>query len=319
MRLALVADVHANLEALRAALADIAASGVDRVVCLGDVVGYNADPAGCIAALRRVGAVCVAGNHDRAVAGLLAPEGFGAEAARALAWTRARLAPDEVAFLADLPRQALAPGGVIAVHGTLTPAGGCENTYLDGDERRAACFAALQAHPSQARICAFGHTHRLGAFELWGDRISALDGDGFALRPGAYYLLNPGTIGQPRGRERRATYMLLDTGSGTVTVRRVPYDSRAAEAKTRGAGLARRPWSPGLWARRGVGRVLARGLRAAGLSGVARRLRDRRVAGGGPPPAGVDTPEAARAGLPGGDRAAVAGHGPPDGHRGPRA
>ena len=85
MRLALVADVHANLEALRAALADIAASGVDRVVCLGDVVGYNADPAGCIAALRRVGAVCVAGNHDRAVAGLLAPEGFGAEAARALA------------------------------------------------------------------------------------------------------------------------------------------------------------------------------------------------------------------------------------------
>lgn len=317
MRLAVISDIHANLEALQAALADVSAAGVDQIVCLGDIVGYNANPAECIASLRGVGALCVGGNHDRAVAGLLAPEAFGTEAARALAWTRLRLGPDELAFLAALPLQVLVPGTLIAVHGTLDVGGGCERTYLDSDERRLQCFASLKAHPSQARICAFGHTHRLGVFELWGTHVSALDGDGFRLRQGAYYLLNPGTIGEPRGGERRATYMVLDTGAQTVTVRRVPYDSRAAEAKTRGAGLARRAWVP----RWGVGRALARGLRASSLSGVAHRLRSRQAAAGDGSVAGEGKPpEVASAAAPsGGQQAAVTTLGPSQEHRNPRA
>jgi diadenosine tetraphosphatase ApaH/serine/threonine PP2A family protein phosphatase len=286
MRLAIISDVHANLEALRAVLSDISECSATRIVCLGDVVGYNADPAGCIALLREAGALCVGGNHDRACVGLIAADGFGAHAVRVLAWTWARLGPDDLAFLAGLPLQAVVlgepgqPGGVpgelVAVHGALTAEGGCERTYLDSDERRLQCFAALAAHPSRARICAFGHTHRLGVFELGdGDvRASARGGDTVSLRRHARYLLNPGSVGQPRSAELRATYLILDTVAHSVAVRRVPYDSGAAMAKVRAAGLAPRAQP----IRAGAGRALAWGARAAGLAGVARRIRSGRHA-----------------------------------------
>lgn len=238
MRLAILSDVHANLEALRAVLGDMSARQVDRIVCLGDIVGYNADPAACIALLRESGALCVAGNHDRAVAGLITTEGFGAIGARAIAWTRARLDSDALAFLAGLPLQASFRDHLVAVHGILRPDGGCERTYIHNDERRLQCFAALAAHPSRARVCAFGHTHHLGVFELRGGRMQALMGDHLLLQEEAHYLVNPGSVGQPRTAERRATYLVLDTGSGALTVHRVGYDARLALAKARQAGLA---------------------------------------------------------------------------------
>lgn len=262
VKLALISDIHANVEALQATLADIAAQSVDRIVCLGDIVGYNTDPGDCIALIRRANCLCVAGNHDRAVCGQITTATFSTTAARAVAWTRQRLSPDEVAFLADLPLKANVDGRLIAVHGALHPEVGCESVRLDNDERRMLSFKALMADPSGARICAFGHTHRAGVYELCGDRAAPRPEGDVRLRDDAHYLINPGTIGEPRAADRRASYMVLDLARRTVTVRRVAYDTSVSAAKTRSAGLAPRAgFIPSPW--RGA---IARGLRALRLS-----------------------------------------------------
>lgn len=244
MRLAIVSDIHANLEALRATQASVSTEGVDRILCLGDIVGYHAEPGECIALLRRFDPICVAGNHDRAVAGCITTNGFSATAARAVAWTRERLSADAIEFLAGLPRQACIQNRVIAVHGALLPEGGCDMTWLDTSERRRPTFEALAAHPSGARICAFGHTHQLGIYELRDGVERACFKDEIALRDDALYLINPGTVGQPRTSERRATYIVLDTARRTAAVHRVEYDISSTLAKARRAGLLPSPSAP---------------------------------------------------------------------------
>src|SRR5262245_47665355 len=154
MKLAIISDVHANAEALRATLAKISTLAVNRIVCLGDIVGYNAEPATCITLLRQAGALCVAGNHDRAVTGQITTEGFSHTAARAVAWTRQRLDAEALDYLAGLPLTFSMPGQLVAVHGALHPEHGCETVRLDTDEARDLSFAALMRHPSGAPICA---------------------------------------------------------------------------------------------------------------------------------------------------------------------
>jgi predicted phosphodiesterase len=237
MKLAIVSDIHANLEALRAVSAEISAHAVDRIVCLGDLVGYNANPAECIAIIRRLDAICIAGNHDRAVTGQITTEGFSHTAARAVAWTRARLDTADLDYLRRLPLTASIEDQLVAVHGALHPETGCEIVRLETDELRRQSLAALIHHPSRARICAFGHTHRLGIFELDDGVVRECGGDQVPLRDGAYYLINPGSVGQPRTADRRASFLILDTANQVVTVHRVDYDAAAALAKTRRAGL----------------------------------------------------------------------------------
>ena len=237
MKLAIVSDIHANLEALSASLREIAAAHADRVICLGDIVGYNANPSECIALLREAGALCVAGNHDLAVTGRIGTQFFTDFAARAVAWTRGQLTPDELAFLAGLPLQLSIPHCLVAVHQALHPIEECDMAGLDSDERRRLTFEALMRHSSGARICAFGHTHQVGIYELRAGRLCTHDEQEVLLRDEAMYLLNPGTVGQPRSAERRATCLLLDTESRAVAIRRVPYDARAAFLKARKAGL----------------------------------------------------------------------------------
>jgi predicted phosphodiesterase len=273
VRLAIISDVHANLEALRATLASIAAQGVDGILCLGDIVGYHADPGECIALLRRSDSLCVAGNHDGAVAGRITTEGFSDTAARGVAWARERLSANAIDFLAGLPRQACIQGVVVAVHGALLPEGGCDMTRLDTGERRRRTFEALAAHPSGARICAFGHTHRLGIYELRDGVERVRAEDEVALQEDALYLINPGTVGQPRTGERRATYVVLDTARRVAAVRRVEYDIASALAKARRAGLLPTSSAPSSPVRAASGRVLRR----LGLHGhVKRLLRSRR-------------------------------------------
>ena len=262
MNIAIISDVHSNLEALDATLSDISKHRVDRIMCLGDVVGFNADPQACISLLRSVNPVWVAGNHDRAVAGKISTEGFSRIAVRAIGWTRERLDGETLEFLARLPLKAKLDEYLIGVHGALHPSVGCELVRLDDDNRRYLSFQSLAT--TGVRICAFGHTHRLGVFELH-DNVMAdrtLEAaDSLSLRADAYYLINPGTVGQPRTAEQRATYMLFDTERQGITVRRVQYDRRASMRKTRAAGLA----SPFSWLPRPVRSFLRNSLRAAGL------------------------------------------------------
>lgn len=238
MKLALISDIHANLDALQATLADIAVRGVDRIVCLGDVVGYNTQPSACIALIRRADAICVAGNHDLAACGRIATRDFSATAARAVAWTQQRLSRQDLVFLSGLPLKAAIEGRLIAVHGALHPAADCATIRLDNDERRMQSFQALIADPSGARICAFGHTHHAGIYEFRNNRAALRPEQNFRLQDDAYYLINPGTVGQPRERDRSASYMVVDLTARSVTLHRVAYDAAATRAATRRAGLA---------------------------------------------------------------------------------
>jgi predicted phosphodiesterase len=238
--IAVISDIHANLEALEAVLGEISRERIGAIVCLGDIVGYNADPSACIRLLRDTGATCIAGNHDRAVTGQITTEGFNPLAARAVEWTRSNLSPEELEWLAALPLKATIQHRLVVVHGALHPDVGCEIVRLDTDEKRRLSFEALAAYPSGARICAFGHTHRSGIYEMRDGTMTTHGGDSATIRDGSLYLVNPGTVGQPRTSDRRPSYIVLDLDTGAVSLRRVSYDASRALAKTREAGLAPR-------------------------------------------------------------------------------
>jgi predicted phosphodiesterase len=240
MRLALISDIHANFEALEATFYDIAERSIDRIVCLGDIVGYNSDAAACIALIRGADCVCVAGNHDLAVCGRITTRKFPSAAARAVARTRQQLSADDLDFLESLPLKANIGNRVIAVHGALHPEADCANVRLDTDKQRQMSFEALMIHPSGARICAYGHTHHAGVYEMRADRVAMHADAHVSLRDDAYYLINPGTIGEPRSAERRATYMILDLERRTVTTRYVDYQASAAFVATHRPGLVSR-------------------------------------------------------------------------------
>jgi predicted phosphodiesterase len=209
MRLAIISDVHVSLEALSATFADISAQAVDRVVCLGDIVGYNTQPAECMALLRDNGVICIAGSHDLAACKRSATKSMNKTAVRAIAWTRQNLTPDDLAFLHRLPLKANIDGKMLAVHGALHPEIGSETVTLDDAERRMLSFKALKVHPSGARICAFGRTHHAAIYEYCnGEEIFRLERK-IRLRDDAYYLINPGSVGGPRFKDRRASYMGL--------------------------------------------------------------------------------------------------------------
>ena len=268
MKLALVSDIHANLDALQPTLADIARRAVDRVVCLGDIVGYNTKPGECIALLRRSDALCVAGNHDLAVSGRIRTENFSKLAARGVAWTQRRLTRSELEFLGGLPLKATIAGKLIAVHGGLYPEADCAIVRLDSDVRRMQSFKALIADPSGARVAAFGHTHHCGIYEYRHGCVVARTEQKVQLRDDAYYLINPGTVGQPRSGDCRASYMVIDLDGRSVSVHRVAYDAAAVSAATRRAGLA-----PAFaFVPPPLRGAIGKGLRALRLGGPVRRI-----------------------------------------------
>jgi diadenosine tetraphosphatase ApaH/serine/threonine PP2A family protein phosphatase len=247
MKFAVISDVHANVPALTAVLDVIAAEGIERIVCLGDIAGYHTEPTACVRLLQRAGALCIAGNHDRAVIGAIGTTGFSSDAERAVAWTRDRLEDTTRDYLAGLPLKRDIDGVLVAVHGALHPEVGCEWVRLDDDHKRALSFAALAAHPSGARVCAFGHTHRPGVWERRAGQISFVGVGTVLLRPDALYLVNPGSVGESRDADPRASFLILDPAASSISFRRVFYDRSSVLAKTRKAGLVapqRFSWIP---------------------------------------------------------------------------
>jgi len=237
MKFALISDVHANAPALGAVLEAIAAQKVDRIVCLGDVAGYHTQLAACVRLLQQVGALCVAGNHDRAAIGVMTAPGFSPHAQRAIAWTQARLQEATRDFLAALPLKRAIDGALVAVHGALHPEVGCEWVRLDDDAKRALSFDALAAHPCGAQVCAFGHTHRPGVWERYAGGIRFVGRDTVTLAADALYLVNPGSVGESRDDDPRASFALFDSQARSIAFHRVMYDRSSVLAQTREAGL----------------------------------------------------------------------------------
>jgi predicted phosphodiesterase len=228
MRIAVLSDIHANLQALEAVLAD--AGSVDAIWHLGDVVGYGPDPDDVVERLRSIGAQGVRGNHDAAACGGSEIDWFNPEARGAMEWTRAAIAPATIEWLAALPERR-AIDGVELVHGSprepiweyVTTAGVARaNIELLG--------TAMGLH---------GHTHIPVAWVEDAGRVELVRGarDTTLELRGRRALINPGSVGQPRDGDPDASYAILDPHAGTVRWRRVRYEVAAVQAAMRDVGL----------------------------------------------------------------------------------
>lgn len=231
MRYAIVSDIHANLDALRAVLDD-ARDLVDAILCLGDVVGYGAEPEGCIELVAERCQAVVAGNHEHAAAGLMPLEWFNPYARAAAEWTRHRLDDEHRAWLAALPLLREFEEATL-VHAS--PQQPDEWEYVISAEDGYRAFAAFTT-----RLCFVGHSHVPGVWSQgsWGRSHEAGAVD-IALEPGCRYLVNVGSVGQPRDRDPRAAWVLWDVKGRRVSIRRVPYDVTAARSRIVAAGLPR--------------------------------------------------------------------------------
>ena len=231
MRYAILSDIHGNLEALDAVLADVATQA-DAVLCLGDIVGYGADPVACIERVAERAEVVVAGNHEHGVAGLLALDWFNDRARAAAEWTRGKLDRDHLAWLATRPLVGDIDDATL-VHASPYRPG--EWDYVVTADEGYEAFAAFAT-----RLCFIGHSHRAGAWSIGSSgREHEPGATEIELEHGRRYLVNVGSVGQPRDRDPRAAYAVWDVEGRRVTIRRVPYDLATARRKILAAGLPR--------------------------------------------------------------------------------
>ena len=235
MRYLVLSDLHANLQALEAVMGAVPAGAYGRVLVLGDLVGYGAAPNEVVEMIRALDPlVAIRGNHDKVACGIDTPDEFNAIARQAVLWTVRTLTPDNRDYLRSLPAGPLPVGQKIEVcHGSP----GDEDEYIfDGAD------AALAFERLMRPVCLFGHTHLPVAFVRERHRIETRLPDDAGrivldIEPDRLYLVNPGSVGQPRDGDRRASFALVDDESGEIEVRRVPYCVELAQQAIRDAGL----------------------------------------------------------------------------------
>jgi diadenosine tetraphosphatase ApaH/serine/threonine PP2A family protein phosphatase len=217
-------------------LADAAAAGSTGVLCLGDLVGYGADPVACVERVAERASAIVAGNHEHGATGLLDLGWFNETAASAARWTQGRLDPDHQRYLMALPLRAEVEGATL-VHASPRSPG--EWDYLVQPEDGYEVFTDFDT-----RLCFVGHSHLPAVWSVGSSgRAFAPLGRGaepVRLDAGRRYIVNVGSVGQPRDRDRRAAYALWDVEARTVVIRRVDYDVHEAARKILSAGLPRR-------------------------------------------------------------------------------
>lgn len=228
MKFALFADIHANLEALQAVLADARAKGVTDFICLGDIVGYNANPAECLELVRSLNCPVIKGNHDEDASGDHSLEKMNPVAMEALTWTRKQLSDDQRLWLRQL-RMVRQVAGFTVVHSTLDQPNAWN--YVTNK------FDAMSNFSYQfTNLCFHGHTHVPRIF-VNEPRVSQLDDSEVIINPDRKYFINVGSVGQPRDHDWRASYAIYDTDSKKVAIQRVEYDIETTQRKIREAGL----------------------------------------------------------------------------------
>ncbi len=234
-RILVISDIHANATAFEAVL-EAAEGRWDICVCLGDVVGYGPDPNQVTARVRAMGATTIRGNHDKAISGVMDTVDFNPVARAAVEWTREQLEPGHLNWLAELQPGPWPTDGIVLIHGA----------YQDEDEY---VFTPAQAMDglldSSSAVTFFGHTHHQGGFSFLDTSVELLQirprpSESFTalrLEPGKRYLLNPGSVGQPRDGDPRAGFAIADLEHQIVEFWRVPYDVSAVQERMRAAHL----------------------------------------------------------------------------------
>ncbi|MBI4431593.1 MAG: metallophosphoesterase family protein [Candidatus Omnitrophica bacterium] len=229
MRTALISDIHANLEALETALANIRTRGIDTIFCLGDIINYGANPNECLSLTRRVSKAIIRGNHESALVSDKVAATFNPYARRAILWTRDQLDAEDRRILSSLPLIHIEKEWMM-VHGTLEAPEEFEYLYDPAD--------ALRNFPyMSAPVCFYGHTHVPMLFSQKGRRALHLTAGKYPLEREDRYLINVGSIGQPRDHDPRLAYLVYDADEFSVELVRLNYDFKTTAAKIREAGL----------------------------------------------------------------------------------
>ena len=225
MLIAIIADLHANLEATRAVFKEIDARKPDQTVCLGDLTGYNANPNEVVDLVRERGVPTVMGNHDAAVCGLEDPWFFRAAAKKAIEWQFDKLRDDNRRWLSSCPEQVVFRGSSLAVHGSPSSRDDYIIDWLD------AMRQLEYLNGREVSACFFGHSHRPSFFSEKGNMNPGQSNTLRQLHPSNRYFINPGAVGQPRDRDPRAAFGLFDADKMTFEFCRVEYDVEACQKK----------------------------------------------------------------------------------------
>ncbi len=232
MRYGVISDIHSNLIALERVLEALARQAIDRYLCLGDVVGYGARPNECCELLRSLDAVSVVGNHDLAACVPGGERWFTPVARICILWTRQVLTPANSEYLVSLPATTEVDGAHLC-HASLAD----PDAYVSSPPETLPSFAMMEH-----QTCLFGHTHYAEWFERIADagmpHQNTVPGGGtVVLKPGHTYMINPGSVGQPRDQNSQASFAVLDTDAGTVAIERIGYDIHATQQQIIEAGL----------------------------------------------------------------------------------
>ena len=230
MRWAIFSDIHANKQAAEAVIKAYKSEGIDSYLCLGDIVGYGADPTECIRLVKHSCDIVLAGNHDWAAAGLFSSEYFNTWARQAVVWTQSKISPAEREFLASL-RLVYNDHNLASVHGELTCPGRFD--YITDCFQASNTFALMRQS-----ICFIGHTHQAGIFVQDNQAgVYYQKETSVKLRPGLRYIVDVGSVGQPRDGNNKASFCIYDTERQEVLLKRVSYDIVSAQKKIVSCGL----------------------------------------------------------------------------------
>lgn len=234
MRCAFISDIHGNHEALSAVLADIKQKGIKKIFCLGDTVGYGADPAQCLAEVSGLTDQVVAGNHDHGAVGLLDLSSFNLNARKAAEWTGKKLRSGDKDVLKKLPlylKSNIQGNGILMVHST-------PNKPEDWHYILSLDEAEYQFENFSEKICVIGHSHQPVFWECDARGKCSIAGREYVhLENDRRYIINVGSVGQPRDGDPRASYAICDGERMEVAIRRVEYDIKSAQEKIIRAGL----------------------------------------------------------------------------------
>lgn len=233
MLIAIIADLHSNLEATEAVFNEIDKRNPDRIVCLGDLTGYNASPNEVVEIVRARGIPTVMGNHDAAVCGLEDPWFFRSSAKKVIEWQSEILQPEHKRWLAQAPEQMPFDGVCLGVHGSPSSRDDYIIDWLD------AMRQMEYLNGRNTRFCFFGHSHRVSFFSERGNTDNIEYGKPYPLLPSNRYFINPGAVGQPRDRDPRAAFGFFDGVKNTFEFVRVEYDIAACQQRILRAGLPR--------------------------------------------------------------------------------
>lgn len=229
MRYAVLSDIHGNLEALQAVLRECSLAQAQALLCAGDIVGYGANPKECLAVVRQFKVITVAGNHDWAVGGRLDFSHFTDDGRAAVEWTRRHISMEDIAYL-NARELVVKNKDCILVHASLDDPQ--QFKYLTNVSKATSSLTLMDVP-----VCFIGHTHVPGVYVQADGKSYHLDNSTIEMQPGYKYIVNAGSVGQPRDGNPMASFCIYDTQLQIIELRRVPYDVHEAQRRILEAGL----------------------------------------------------------------------------------